>query len=147
MASYSKWNPIPYTVHYFWPESYVPWSTVVHYIGNRVSFWTQTYYCLCYYRWHQSVSVWVLTGNALGLTFSSMWVSLSKASHWPQRQFNKMLLKWRGNNVDSTSVCPVAVMSQCSYMRLIRTQTWKGWIGYYLHLSYVEKVMWTCQGS
>lgn len=26
-----KWNPIPYTVHYFWPE-----SKVVFYVGNRV---------------------------------------------------------------------------------------------------------------
>ena len=32
----AKWHPIPYIVHYFWPESFRLCWKVVHYIRNRV---------------------------------------------------------------------------------------------------------------
>ena len=32
-----KWHPIPYIVHYFWPN---PCGQVVHYVGNRLQFGT-----------------------------------------------------------------------------------------------------------
>lgn len=34
-----KWHPVPYLVHYFWPEPW-PWSKEVDYIGTRVPFRT-----------------------------------------------------------------------------------------------------------
>ena len=38
---YSKWDHIPYIVHYFWAWPIGIWSKVVHYIGNRVPFGEQ----------------------------------------------------------------------------------------------------------
>ena len=36
----SKWHPIPFIVHLFWPGPIGNWSKVEHYIGNRVPFGT-----------------------------------------------------------------------------------------------------------
>lgn len=45
-------NPIPYVVHYFWPEPYRPWSNVVHYVENRVQFWMHPETDHVYYKSH-----------------------------------------------------------------------------------------------
>jgi hypothetical protein len=47
-----KCHPVPYIVHYFWPEPYGPWLKVVHYVGNRVPLRMQSCFPLQNHFWY-----------------------------------------------------------------------------------------------